>query len=122
MKSAENVAAVTREIRELSAQLESMGGGDAKLAPLSVIARVRPPKGPTQGSDSSCVTLDGDIVRLLDPRATDSAMLESAQRTYRVSAALPIHCNQQDSYSTIGTQALDCLWDGFNSAGMNRLI
>jgi hypothetical protein len=121
MKSLENVPArISRELLDLNAQLESMGGGDAKLAPLSVIVRVRPPKAPSQGSDS-CIALDGDIVRLVDPRAADPTLLESAQRTYRVSIALPMHSNQLDTYSTVGNQALDCLWDGFNASGINNI-
>ena len=117
MRASEKVTGLSQELLDLHAQLESMGGGDVRLAPLTVYVRVRPPKDPPQGSCWPCISLDGDVVRLIDPKAAGSASIESAQRSYKVSCALPIHSNQLDMFSVIGNQALDSLWDGFNIAG-----
>ena len=118
MKDSDKVSGLTRELLDLNAQLESMGGGDAKISPLTVYVRVRPPREPSKGSHASCVALDGDLVRLMDPKAAESTLIESALRTFKVSCALPIHSNQFDVFSAVGNQALDHLWDGFSVAGV----
>ena len=114
---AERFSGITRELLDLNAQLDSMGGGDTRISPLSVIVRVRPPRGPNLAGETNCVLVDRDVVRLVDPRASQSAPLEKAQRTYQVSHALPTHSSQADTYMVTGQSALDFLWDGFNAAG-----
>jgi hypothetical protein len=108
---------LTRELLDLNAQLESMGGGDTRISPLRLYVRVRPPKGPNLASSTAGITIDGFVVKLTDPRAPASALLEKAQRTYEVSCAIPFHSNQFDTYAAIGVPALESLWDGFNAAG-----
>ncbi len=109
---------LTRELLDLNAQLESMGGGDTRISPLTLYIRVRPPKGPNAASDISGITTDGNFIKLTDPRAPGSALLEKVQRSYEASCVIPVHSNQYDTYAAIGTPALDSLWDGFNAAGL----
>jgi hypothetical protein len=113
-------AGLTRELLDLNAQLESMGGGDTRISPLSLYTRVRPPKGPNAASNTSGITIDGNVVKLTDPRAPESALIEKAQRAYEVSCAIPFHSNQYDTYSAIGVSALESMWDGFNTAGWSN--
>ena len=105
----------TRELLSVQSQLDSMGGGDTRIAPLSIIVRVRPPKGPNSGLSS--ILVDGESVFLIDPRAADSIPLEKAQRIFKVTQTLPPESSQDEAYAAVGQSSLDYMWDGFNAAG-----
>ena len=116
-------AAVTPELRQLSDELQALGGGDAKVAKAHVVCRIcgkgkvakagRNDDQEVQAlrSSSNGASTRPDTVAVRDPRAPSTATLEHAVRKYRVSEALPRWTSQSQVYSATGRAVLNCLWE-----------
>ena len=68
------------QLLAMAEELESLGGGDARLGHLTVCVKPALP----QHMAHSILTADSDAVHLLDPRAAPSLPLDQRSRTFRL--------------------------------------
>ena len=135
---------VPPELRDLAEELESLGGGEARVGQLEVVARIRPEIGlGASGGGDNCTIVEqrsawaeGNVVTLSAPhtiapateklgransRAGSIAAGTSpttatvpALRNHRVSLALPPEASNATLCRAICGNVLDWLCDGFN--------
>ena len=100
--------------RDASQELEMMGGGGTRIAKLSLVVRLRPPR----SSGHLGVWIEGHNVHVADSmdRGTLKDRDRICSRVYHVGCALPPYSTQLDLYNAAGVGAVDALWDGFNSS------
>ena len=93
-----------------------MGGGDTRLAKLSVVVRLRPPK--RLDGSKRAVWVEGDEVHVVDTKAQEINR-QAGDRVFKVTCALPAHASQRDAYVAAALPAVDFVWDGFNASIMS---
>eukprot|EP00960_Hanusia_phi_P057473 763576-Hanusia_phi.AAC.12 len=101
--------ALTMHLLDMSQELEKMGGGDTRICPLKVVARVRPGQGGRRA-----VQVEGNEVRVVEAKGKEGDA--SSCRTYKMTAALPANSTQQECFHATALVALNSLWEGFNSS------
>lgn len=108
------VTPLSRQLIELSSELEALGGGDTRVGAAEVFTRTH------------CSTLDlgatstpsqeADQARtLLEAEDHVAVRGEKGVRRFDVTRALSRHASQQDVYDKVGASLLEWLWQGFNA-------
>mmetsp|Transcript_6554 Transcript_6554/g.10186 ORF Transcript_6554/g.10186 Transcript_6554/m.10186 type:complete len:247 (-) Transcript_6554:2804-3544(-) len=105
---------VSNELERLSDELQALGGGDARVASLEVVCRVRSSVHDVL-SQNDVVFLEDNTILLRDLRASSDAPLSQSLRKFKVSRALGPTASQPDVYEAVGVPALNWILDGFNA-------
>eukprot|EP00698_Gefionella_okellyi_P000879 TRINITY_DN10768_c0_g1_i1.p1 TRINITY_DN10768_c0_g1~~TRINITY_DN10768_c0_g1_i1.p1 ORF type:complete len:831 (-),score=195.50 TRINITY_DN10768_c0_g1_i1:358-2850(-) len=104
-------AAIPSDLRHMHDELEAMGGGDTRIAPIEVHCRIQPLPANSTPLDM-CARAEGSNIIIRDLRQPSAI----SERNFPVNSALPANARQSDMYATLGEDALDWIWDGFNAS------
>jgi hypothetical protein len=120
------MAGVPDELVDLSAELESLGGGDTRVGEAAVYCRIRPIE-PGLG-EPQVVTVGGTGSHVLvrDPHSAEGMPVQQALRRYRVSAGGAIGgpeanapgaggATQADVFASLGADVFEWWLSGFNA-------
>ena len=101
--------AIPTGLLDLSAELDSLGGGDARVGEAAVYCRVRP----AEPGDETIVDADGSHVLVHDPRGRADAPSQQSVRRFRVSADAALDPDERGSqaalFDSLGNAALEWL-------------
>ena len=107
--------AIPTGLLDLSAELDSLGGGDARIGEAAVYCRVRP----AEPGDETIVDADGSHVLVHDPRGRADAPSQQSVRRFRVSADAALDPDERGSqaalFDSLGNAALEWVLQGFNA-------
>ena len=113
------------DLRSMADELESLGGGDARVGQCEVLVRVRPELARGASDDDArdlagrkSVWAERDTVLLQDPTvpADEARVGDEHLRRYRCTLALPAETSQRTMHVVLGANVLDWLWAGFNGS------
>ena len=101
-------AAIPAGLLDLSAELDALGGGDARIGEAAVYCRVRP----GEPGDEMIVGVDGNHVLVHDPRGrADAPTQQQSVRRFRVSADAALDPDERGSqaalFESLGNAALE---------------
>jgi hypothetical protein len=114
------------QLLEMSAELEALGGGDARIGRTQVYCRICPPPLCGTNETDAVVSYGAGHIAVRDP-SCPSEMCPAAQsvRRFKVTSPLPPDCRQSSLFEGgreggaeggLGREALEWFVDGFNAS------
>eukprot|EP00899_Mesostigma_viride_P010564 jgi/Mesvir1/19509/Mv16606-RA.1 len=102
---------LSEDLLAMGADLEALGGGDARVGRLEVFCRFRPLPPET---DTCLVAIDKDSFSIRDPRCPADVPAGQAIRRFKIPHVLPWTASQQDVFDAMGSRAFQWFMEGFN--------